>query len=159
MIVVSDTSPICYLVLIGKIELLPMLYKKVLIPSVVRQELADSRSPKIVQDWINNAPEWLSVETLNIPMNNDLEVLDAGEQAAIILAEQQDASLIIIDDGLARRIACNRGLRVTGLLGILEEASKQDLVDLPTAITTLQKTTFRVSSSIINSLLERSKKL
>jgi predicted nucleic acid-binding protein len=48
MIVVSDTSPICYLILIGEIELLPMLYKKVLIPSVVRQELADSRSPKIV---------------------------------------------------------------------------------------------------------------
>ena len=41
MIVVADTSPICYLLLIGGISLLPQLYGQVLIPQAVRQELAD----------------------------------------------------------------------------------------------------------------------
>lgn len=48
MIVVSDTSPICYLLLIGEIDLLPQLYGQMLIPQVVQQELADERSPFLV---------------------------------------------------------------------------------------------------------------
>jgi predicted nucleic acid-binding protein len=43
MIIVSDTSPICYLLLIGEIELLPQLYGQVLIPQAVQQELANER--------------------------------------------------------------------------------------------------------------------
>jgi predicted nucleic acid-binding protein len=35
MIVVADTSPINYLVLIGQIEILPHLYGRILIPSSV----------------------------------------------------------------------------------------------------------------------------
>jgi len=37
MIVVSDTSPICYLLLIGEIELLPQLYGQVIIPRIVQK--------------------------------------------------------------------------------------------------------------------------
>jgi predicted nucleic acid-binding protein len=35
MIVFSDTSPICYLLLIGEINLLHQLYSQVLIPTTV----------------------------------------------------------------------------------------------------------------------------
>jgi predicted nucleic acid-binding protein len=35
MIVVSDTSPICYLILVGQIDLLPRLYGQVVIPQAV----------------------------------------------------------------------------------------------------------------------------
>ncbi len=52
MIVVCDTSPICYLLLIGEIELLPQLYGQVLIPQAIQKELADERSPTVVQAWI-----------------------------------------------------------------------------------------------------------
>ncbi len=45
MIVVADTSPICYLLLIDEIDLLRQLYGRALIPQVVQQELADERSP------------------------------------------------------------------------------------------------------------------
>ena len=37
MIVVADTSPINYLVLIKEIEILPKLYGKVVIPQTVRE--------------------------------------------------------------------------------------------------------------------------
>jgi predicted nucleic acid-binding protein len=64
-------------------------------------------------------------------------------------------ALIIIDDGLGRKIASKRGLKVTGLLGVLEQAAFQNLIDLPDVISRLQKTSFRASSSLLNSLLKR----
>jgi predicted nucleic acid-binding protein len=155
MIVVSDTSPICYLLLIDEIELLPQLYGQVLIPRIVQQELSDARSPISVQDWSNRPPEWLVIQSVDVPSNIDLDALDPGERAAIVLAEQQGANLVIIDDSLGRQVAQSRGLRVTGLLGVLDEAARQNLVDFPKAISRLQETTFRASSQLIQSLLQQ----
>lgn len=155
MIVVSDTSPICYLLLIGEIELLPQLYGKVLIPQTVQQELANERSPAVVQAWIGQPPEWLAIQTVNIPSDSDLANLDLGERAAIVLALATTADLIVIDDLLGRQVARLRQLRVTGLLGILDEAARQNLVDFPEAIARLQQTSFRASSQLIQSLLQR----
>jgi predicted nucleic acid-binding protein len=146
------------LLLIGEIELLPQLYGKVLIPQLVGQELADERSPLIVKAWINQPPEWLTIQTVEVPSQGDLDNLDPGERAAIVLAEQQEADLLIIDDLLGRRIALSRQLRVTGLLGVLDEAAKQNLLDFPGAIARLQQTTFRASSKLIQLLLQRHQK-
>ncbi len=49
MLVVSDTSPLCYLLLIDQIDLLPKIYGRVVIPQAVRDELADERSPQLVK--------------------------------------------------------------------------------------------------------------
>lgn len=155
MIVVADTSPICYLLLIGGIDLLPQLYGRVLIPQIVQQELADERSPAIVQAWISQPPSWLVIQTVNVPSDSDLDNLDPGERAAIVLAEQQGADLIIIDELSGRRVALSRQFRVTGLLGVLDEAARQNLIDLPGAITRLQQTTFRASLKLIESLLQQ----
>jgi predicted nucleic acid-binding protein len=155
MIVVADTSPICYLLLIGEIDLLPQLYGKVLIPQVVQRELADERSPAVVQAWISQPPKWLVIQTVDVPSQSALDNLDLGERSAIVLAEQQGANLILIDDLLGRRVALSRCLRVTGLLGVLDEAARQNLVNFPEAIARLQQTTFRASTQLIQSLLQR----
>lgn len=156
MIVISDTSPICYLLLIGEIDLLSQLYGQVIIPKIVQQELSDNQAPTIVQNWIKNPPTWLKIET--IQENNDdpdLQGLDPGEKAAIILAKIQGADLVIIDDGLGRKIARSRGLKITGLLGVLNEAAQQNIVNFPNAIARLQQTTFFASEELIQSLLKR----
>lgn len=155
MIVVADTSPICYLLLIGEIELLHHIYGQVLIPQAVREELADKRSPEIVQSWIMQPPQWLAIQTVDMPDDNNLDNLDIGERAAIVLAEQQKADLIIIDDLLGRQVAKSRQLIVTGLLGVLDEAARQNLVDFPDTIARLQQTTFRASPKLIQSLLQQ----
>ncbi|MCA2623292.1 MAG: hypothetical protein IM507_03890 [Microcystis sp. M20BS1] len=54
MIVVSDTSPICYLLLIDQIMILQKLYELVVIPEAVADELKASESPSIVRNWIAN---------------------------------------------------------------------------------------------------------
>ncbi|NEO53738.1 MAG: DUF3368 domain-containing protein [Okeania sp. SIO3B5] len=155
MIVVSDTSPICYLLLIKQIQLLPQLYGKVLIPRIVQQELSHERSPIVVKNWIKTPPKWLIIKEVTVPVDKDLEVLNAGEKAAMILAIQQEANLIIIDEALGRKVARSKGLKVTGLLGILDRAAQQNLVDFSQAIAALEKTTFRASSKLIKSLLSQ----
>ncbi len=50
MIVVSDTSPLNYLILIEAERILPELYGRVIIPEEVLRELQVEGSPKKVQD-------------------------------------------------------------------------------------------------------------
>ena len=154
MIVVSDTSPICYLLLIEEIDLLPQLYKQVYIPQAVQQELVNNRFPAVVKAWIEHPPEWLVICSVEV-LDANLAYLDPGERAVIALAEEQGADLVIVDDGLGRRAARTRQLKVTGLLGVLDTAAQQNLVNFPVAISRLQQTTFRVSRSLIESLLQQ----
>jgi predicted nucleic acid-binding protein len=159
MIVIADTSPICYLLLIDEIEVLPKLYGKVLITTIIQQELSHPNSPSLVQKWIDNPPKWLVVQQVNVPRDMNLDVLDKGEQTAIILAEELEADLLIIDDALGRKIALSRGVKITGLLGVLNEAAKRNVIDLPDVIERLQKTTFRASSKLLKFVLEANLKL
>jgi predicted nucleic acid-binding protein len=78
MIVIADTSPICYLILIGQIDLLPRLYGKVMIPTVVRDELAAAASPTMIRTWISQPPTWLEVVDVENIVLKGLKDLDAG---------------------------------------------------------------------------------
>jgi predicted nucleic acid-binding protein len=61
MVVVADTSPINYLVLIGQIDLLTRLYTRILIPPAVLAELKHPLAPKPVREWACDTPKWLEV--------------------------------------------------------------------------------------------------
>jgi len=47
-LVVADTGPINYLVLIGSIDVLGALFEKVILPSTVQAELMDPGAPQSV---------------------------------------------------------------------------------------------------------------
>ncbi|MDJ1177009.1 DUF3368 domain-containing protein [Roseofilum capinflatum] len=153
MIVVSDTSPIHYLLLIGQIDLLPSLFEQIIIPDVVQDEMQDSSAPEVVRQWSANPPSWLTIEVV-CRLDETLNSLDRGEQAAISIAQALPADLLIIDERLGRRIASDRSIPVIGTLGILDEAAHQGLVELSEAIALLQQTNFRISQSIIQTLLK-----
>ena len=80
MVVVADTSPINYLVLIDQIELLPELYTRTLIPPAVLEELKHPMAPKPVRDWVAHPPRWL--EVLSPESSVIVAQLDLGESAA-----------------------------------------------------------------------------
>lgn len=61
MVVVADTSPINYLVLIDRIGILPQLYTRILIPTAVLEELKHPVAPEPVRDWAAHPPSWLDV--------------------------------------------------------------------------------------------------
>jgi len=72
-----------------------------------------------------------------------------------VLAEQLKADLLLIDEKAGRQAAIQRGLKITGVLGILDEAAMLNLIDLPSAIVQLQQTNFRVSPTLIQTLLAK----
>jgi len=56
MIIVADTSPINYLVLIGLQDILPTLFGQIIIPEGVLAELQAPATPSVVGQWIANRP-------------------------------------------------------------------------------------------------------
>jgi predicted nucleic acid-binding protein len=59
MIAVADASPLCYLVLIGEIDLLPQCFGRVLVPRAVIAELLHDDAPAAVRSWASNLPAWI----------------------------------------------------------------------------------------------------
>lgn len=87
MIVVADTTPLRYLVVIEREQLLPALYGRVLIPPAVSEELNQDNTPEVVRVWLTNHPDWLEIRQPmhTLPPGVDL---DQGEREAIALAEE-----------------------------------------------------------------------
>jgi predicted nucleic acid-binding protein len=61
MIVVADSGPLHYLILLDHAELLHRFYDEVVVPDAVANELTSSSAPSAVREWISRAPPWLSV--------------------------------------------------------------------------------------------------
>ena len=153
MIVVSDATPIRYLVLIGAIDFLPTLYGRVLLPRAVYNELTRPRTPETVRRWIEMPPGWIEIRDVG-PVQ-EWDVLGPGEQEAIALALSLKADLVLIDERRGRVLAEAEGLSVTGTLGILEKASQQNLLILVEAIEKLKQTNFYIDERVIQDLLAR----
>jgi predicted nucleic acid-binding protein len=153
MIVIADTSPINYLVLIDSAELLPTLFDMIVVPQGVIRELRSSGSPSRVREWSHNLPSWIEIRVVG-RTDPTLERLGIGEREGICLAQELGADLILLDDLQARNEAQRRRLKVTGTLGILRAAASRDLIDLPSVLRDLQSTSFYAPQSLILELLE-----
>lgn len=128
MIVVADTSPLNYLILIGVTEILPSLYGRVIVPATVARELEHEGSPPLVRTWMAHIPAWLEVRS--DPVSDPaLAYLDSGERAALALVQLLKADTLLINDRIGRREAKRRHIPVTGTLGVLADAHKAGLVD------------------------------
>jgi predicted nucleic acid-binding protein len=153
--IVADTTPLNYLVLIQAADILPDLYRAVLIPPAVKAELAHANTPAIVRAWISQAPSWLEVVSLKQPVDSALAHLDAGEREAISLASELQAILLLMDERDGMTIARHRGLKVVGTLAALDLAAAHGLVDLQTMFERLRATTFRSPVRLMVTMLEQ----
>lgn len=124
MRVVSNTSPIANLAVIGRLELLRRRYASVQIPSAVARELAALSHPSAAQAIRTALAErWLIVAPLLEPSVAVFSPpLDPGETEAILLAVQLQADVLLMDEKLGRAAARQRGLTVAGALGELLHA-------------------------------------
>jgi predicted nucleic acid-binding protein len=154
MIVVADTSPINYLILIEEIDILTKMYGRVVIPRTVHHELLRPSAPEMVRAWISQLPAWLEVHApVNAP-DASLIKLDPGERDAILLAGELRADQLIVDDRQGRREAEKRGIPVMGTLGVLREAATIGLLDLRIAAKRLQATSFHLAPEVLTRLLK-----
>ncbi len=138
MVVVADTSPINYLILIDQIEILPRLYNRILIPPAVLAELKHPVAPE---------PGWLEVLTPKSVVN--VARLDLGESEAIALAAEMKAEVLLIDEQAGRQEAARRGLKAAGTLPVLDEADQAGCVNFEVAVARLCQTSFRVSQGVL----------
>ena len=155
-LVVADTSPLNYLVLIEQVEILPALFEKVFVPQIVRDELQHSEAPESVRRWIAEPPSWVEIA----PAGRDSDEptllhLDDGERAAIQLAIRIGAELLLIDDRDGVNAARRKGFAVTGTLGILDLAASRGLIRLDDAVERLRNASFRCRPDVLDALLAR----
>jgi len=152
-VVVSDTSPLHYLILCGAETTLPRLFSQVVIPPTVLRELQQPNTPEPVRQWASSLPPWAIVQK---PKELHLALdVDAGELEAICLAQEIKADAILMDDRAGRSAAIQCGLAVIGTVGLLEQAAAQGLLDLPQVMDRLRKTNVRLDSRLIQTALER----
>ena len=153
ILVVADTGPLCYLILIEAIGLLPRLYDRIVIPSAVLAELTHPKAPLAVRTWVDRLPSWVEVRTASHTELDD--ILDPGEAEAIILAEQLKADSLLLDETEARREALRRGLPVAGTIGVLEKAAERNLINLSEAFARLARTSFYIAPEVLQQALQR----
>lgn len=154
-LVIADTGPIHYLILIEHINILPQLFERVVLPSIVLAELSHKLAPASVQRWAAAVPDWFEVAespavTLSVGIHK-------GEAAAIALASRLHADLLLMDDRKGVIAAERQGLNVTGTLGVLDLAAERTLIDFAQAISALKLTTFRMPLALLGELLDKHK--
>jgi predicted nucleic acid-binding protein len=155
-LIVADTSPLVYLVLIDHVDILPQLFETILVPDAVHAELRNPLAPALIQNWAAALPSWVEVKQVpNVPDDAALRPLGAGERAAIALALSIHADLVLIDERKGTQVAMNKGLDVTGTLGILQRAARRGLLNLADAFDRLKRTNFRYQQEIMDKLLDQ----
>jgi predicted nucleic acid-binding protein len=138
VIVVSNTSPVLNLAAIGEVKILERLYSSILVPSIVAEEVRRLRNSQC-RFRTADLPTYVEIA---IPQNPHLTLaltgeLHAGESAAIALAVERRADLLLMDELRGRTIARRFSIPTLGVLGILKLAKHQGVI--PTLAPLLDK--------------------
>jgi uncharacterized protein len=150
VLVVADSSPLIYLSRVGALHILPALFGDVLVPRVVN-EIAERRPTAPGIETLRQAV-WLRIVEDPLP-HVDLG-LDAGETAAILVAESLQADLLLIDERVGRKVAQDRGLAVRGTVGVLVQARQANVLPaLKPVLDALLVEGFRIAPSLIRDAL------
>jgi predicted nucleic acid-binding protein len=155
LLVVADTGPIRYLVEIGHIGILPRLFERVFIPSLVYGELCHPSTPAPVRAWAIAPPAWLEVLPVTLSDDPAFRALDDGEKSALTLGMTLGAGLILIDDRKGAAVARQKGFEITGTLGLLTRSAQRGMLDLADALARLQRTNFHYRQKLFDELLKK----
>jgi uncharacterized protein len=125
---ISNTSPLQYLHQLGQLELLRRLSERVIVPPAVVEELAAGKAAGFDVPVVSGL-DWIMVRS---PLGASAERLVAdlgrGETQVLMLALESPASVAVLDDAMARRVAMTLGIKVTGTLGLLLDSKAAGLV-------------------------------
>jgi predicted nucleic acid-binding protein len=154
MLVVADTSPIIGLLKINHIDILPRRFGNVVIPAEVASELSSPKRTPEIRSFIAAPPAWLTVRQAK--KIEQIPNLDPGELAAISLARELNADLLLIDESLGRQAAIARSIPTARTAALLFDAANAGILpDLKSAFDLLKSTNFRVPHHILDALLKK----
>lgn len=155
MIIVSDTTPLRYLIEIEAIAVLGQLFGEVIIPQAVADELQHAHTPVPINSWMQSPPIWLKVKQADLALFTPHKLIGQGEREAIALALELKAAVVLMDDRGATQEAERAGLFTLPTILMLEEAAQQDLIDLPQVLARLRQTRFYAAPHLYEDALER----
>lgn len=144
-VAIPDTSCLIALSSLGKLEILKQFYATVLVPSAVQNEFGDG------------LPAWIKVKDVSDHLSTSVlrNSLGPGEAEVIVLASEENESLVILDDQKARRIAIDLNIRCTGTIGLLLRAKNEGLVNsLADVLGPLAESGFRISAELTEQMLK-----
>ncbi len=153
MIIISDSSPLISLAIIGKLGTLTHLYEEIYVPTAVYKEVTKANKP-----FAKELKLFLTGKTKNVQNKMAVDILlsdiGAGEAEAIILALEQHPDVILIDDLKARRFAKIKGVNVMGTMGLLLMAKKEGLIEeIKPLLSDLLSNNIRISTKIMSMTL------
>ena len=144
--IICNTSPIQYLYQLDLLDILPALAERIIVPRAVVEEISTGRAAGV------NLPDLTTLNWVDIrspagesalPLVTDL---GPGETEVLMLALELKDAIVILDDGLARRVAETLSIRLTGTLGLLLDAKRAGRVPaVAPLLDQLQALRFRVS--------------
>ncbi|NHI83117.1 MAG: DUF3368 domain-containing protein [Candidatus Thorarchaeota archaeon] len=151
---VSNASPLIYLSMVGNLRLLNNLFNEILIPEEVFREVCGMRdtpdsiviSSAVDDGWIHTK----DVVSRDIDSLAKSSGIDIGEAAAILLAKETEA-LLLIDDKMGRTTAEILGVRCLGTVGVLLRALSISIIDLSEYVEILDRmidSGFRLDSKV-----------
>lgn len=130
MSIVSNSSPLIALASIDSLDLLHALYGIVHFPEAVYQEVVVSGAGRRGATTIANT-HWIvrhGVKNRQTVAQLQSAGLNQGESEAVALALELSANLLIVDEYDARSIARQRGIAITGAVGVLIAAKNAGIV-------------------------------
>ena len=159
MLIVSNTSPILNLAIVGQLDLLRQQFSQLQIPPAVLDELKiDEERPGYQSIQAALTTGWIQVQPVSNQSLVQLlrQTLDGGEAAAIALALERQADWILLDERDGRKVAKSLGLQVTGVLGVLLRAKESgEFSSLqPVLADLIQNAGFRISPELIARVLQ-----
>jgi predicted nucleic acid-binding protein len=132
-VIIADTTCLIGLTNIGQLDILKKMYGSVMV------------TPEVAGEYGSPLPEWIIIKAVfdfskTVAFN---KFLDLGESSAIALAMETGNALLIVDDKRARQFALDLGLEITGTLGLLIRAYKNDVLqDIDSVVAGLRKIDF-----------------
>jgi predicted nucleic acid-binding protein len=155
VIVVVNSTPLIYLAAIGRFDLLRSLYRQVIIPMAVFDEVVLQGAGQ----WgaaETDAADWVDRHVVadRPEVSALLGQLDLGESEVIALAKELRADLAVVDETAARRELANRGIPFIGTIGVLMQARQQALIpSLRPELDQLRACGFHLSEPVYRSCL------
>lgn len=158
MIIISDTTPLITLMKLNQLVLLKRLFKEIVIPNAVYDELTTSpeyqNEAKVIRDatFIKTAKVY-SVEEVRSLMHDDN--LDIGESEAIVLYKEKSASLLLMDERRGRKVAQSKGINVMGTTGLIVNSVYKGYLsaeECRECHAKLMKSNARIKDSILDAL-------
>lgn len=161
MIIVADTSVLLNLAYLRRDDILVSLFGEVLIPEAVEREFT-RMSVSSGRFGGLQLPSCCRVRRISSLSSFSRDVrLDLGEAEALVLAQEEKASAVLLDEVNGREAAKKLGFTVIGTLGLLIAAKQRGLIpEIPPPLRCLiVEASFRVSAELLHEVLKAAEEL